>query len=344
MSGGGNETIGYYTNDMINTLTQGGLTETWTLDPAGRDYTSTQTGSSVSTTDHYSDPLSDSPSWSTIVNASGVTSSSVDDADLTGELAASTSDTTSASSISYLLTDPQGNVIGSADPASPTELVSPVITDDYGNIQTLAGAPTPGPRYGWLGGDQRDASSLGGVLLAGARGYLPLAGRFLSTDPILGANDNPYDYPADPVNENDSSGLERVPPPSGGICTSISCATPKVGAWYKVSDGIRNSFLNYASTLLFNYVSSQGWGDFSIGDVDERQEVFTYWHTRKLNGKAEFQTVQVTKAQFRAEIDYSGGSPFNPTTISRWHTFGWGEFGKQWTRTGPWRHSPHDSI
>jgi hypothetical protein len=39
--------IGYDTNDMINTLTQAGSTQTWTLDPAERDYTSTQSGSST---------------------------------------------------------------------------------------------------------------------------------------------------------------------------------------------------------------------------------------------------------------------------------------------------------
>jgi hypothetical protein len=72
-----------------------------------------------------------------------------------------TSDTSSTTSITYQLTDPQDNVIGTANPTSPTELVTPVVTDESGNPTDIDGAPTSGPRYNWLGGDQRDASSQG---------------------------------------------------------------------------------------------------------------------------------------------------------------------------------------
>jgi RHS repeat-associated protein len=199
VSGSGNETIGYYSNDLINTLTQGSTTETWALDPANRYLTSTQTGAATATTNHYSDS-SDSPSWSSITNSMGVTSTTVNDPDLTGSLAATTSDNSSATSVTYQLTDQQGNVIATTPPSEGQ--VSAVSNDPYGT--DLWGTN----RYEWLGGDQRDGSSLGGIVLMGARGYAPEIGRFLSVDPVLGGNDNPYVYPSDPIVNSDTNGAQ----------------------------------------------------------------------------------------------------------------------------------------
>jgi RHS repeat-associated protein len=76
-----------------------------------------------------------------------------------------------------------------------------------GNPETISGTPTSGPRYAWLGGAQRDASSFGGVVMMGARIYVPLLGRFTSVDPIRGGSANPYDYcNQDPVNSSDLQG------------------------------------------------------------------------------------------------------------------------------------------
>ncbi len=44
----------------------------------------------------------------------------------------------------------------------------------------------------------------------GVRLYKPDTGRFLSVDPVFGGNDNPYVYPADPVNMYDLNGMWRV--------------------------------------------------------------------------------------------------------------------------------------
>jgi RHS repeat-associated protein len=196
-----------FTNDMINTITQGSDAETWTLDPAGRDYDETWSGSTLATVNHFSTFSGDSPSWSSLTNATGVTSTSVNDPDLTGQLAATTNDTSSSTAITYQLTDPHGNVLGTANPVDPYEVVTPIITDEFGNLQTISGAPASGPRYGWLGGVQRDAANVGGIVLMGARGYIPALGRFTSVDAILGGNANPYDYcDQDPINEVDLGG------------------------------------------------------------------------------------------------------------------------------------------
>jgi len=63
------------------------------------------------------------------------------------------------------------------------------------------------PKYAWLGGKQRSADALGGVVLMGVRLYNPVTGRFLTVDPIYGRSDNSYEYAGgDPVNRVDLDG------------------------------------------------------------------------------------------------------------------------------------------
>lgn len=94
------------------------------------------------------------------------------------------------------------------------------------------------PRYGWLGGPQRSADTLGGTILMGVRVYHPATGRFLTTDPTPGGNATAYDYcTGDPVNCRDLDGnwgwrdvLARRRCPGRGDCRAYS-GSDRHGSW-----------------------------------------------------------------------------------------------------------------
>jgi RHS repeat-associated protein len=177
----------YFADDHPSVLAQGGVTQTYTEDPAGR--TQTRQAGTVGApleTYHYADD-SDSPSWS----ESGTTWTQ-NRMGVEGELLATKLSTTGA--ITVQLTNLHGDVVGAGSWSGTY--------DEFGNAQTANGR-----QYGWLGGPRRSTESAGGLIQMGERTYLAPLGRFLQTDPVEGGSANDYDYTdQDPVNQFDLDG------------------------------------------------------------------------------------------------------------------------------------------
>jgi RHS repeat-associated protein len=190
----GNLTIGYHSNDMVASQTQGGQTRSYTLDPLQNRINSTTTGGN-STTHHY-DSNRDSPSWT----ATGATwTRNITGPD--GNLAAIQSST---GAVTLQLANLHGDIVATAaDNTTATTVGAYFEATEYGIPRTAATTPD---LYSWLGGKQRSTNTLGGLTLMGVRLYNPTTGRFLTVDPVYGGNPNTYTYPLDPINKYDLNG------------------------------------------------------------------------------------------------------------------------------------------
>jgi RHS repeat-associated protein len=215
-AGGTQQTFTYYANDRINTLTQGSVTHTATLDPASRMRTwATSADASATQTDHYAGDT-DSPAW-----ISENTANTIWTRNILGPDSAVVATQPSSGAITYTLCDLRGSIAATADNTG-----SLVGTSDYQEF----GAPRTGQtaRYGWLGGFQRQGDGTTGAILMGARVYSPAVGRFLQSDPIAGGSANAYDYAnADPVDGTDLAGMSSCGP-GGGLKSDIIQKFP----WY----------------------------------------------------------------------------------------------------------------
>lgn len=213
----GSTALSYYTNDQVHTETTGTSRNVWDLDPNGRltvqktqaqatDGTWT-TGST--STNHYGD-ASDSPSW-----ARNGTTTSRYVKDATGAL---TAITTSTGTAVLQLANIHGDITVQ-QPLDTTVATTVQHYDEFSNPTT----DTAATLYGALGRYQRASGTLSGVVLMGARLYSPVVGRFLSADPVYGANTTAYAYPADPVNRYDLDGRKPIAKYNK---TSLTC-----GSW-----------------------------------------------------------------------------------------------------------------
>jgi RHS repeat-associated protein len=203
-AGGQRLDVQYYADDMTNSMTQNGVSVSFSLDPDQRDR-SIQTGSTVEV-DHFSDD-SDDPSWTQDQAHSTRNIEGID-----GDVAAIQDST---SGIQYQLENLHGDIVATAssDPngTAPTKTFE---TDEFGVPRAAGGIAQ---RYGYLGSKRRPAYLASGAIQMGARLYVPEIGRFTSVDPVPGASANPYDYAyGDCVNKYDLDGKSPQPAGPGG--------------------------------------------------------------------------------------------------------------------------------
>jgi RHS repeat-associated protein len=195
-AGGSELQADYFTDDRVHSLTQGGVTKTFTNDPLGR-ISVTQTSGQSNEISHYSND-SDHPSW-TQQDSTWTRFTP----DFTGELCSIQQGTApmTASSVSYELTNLHGDVVREADQQG--QLTGTFDSDEFG----VPSGNLPSSRLGYLGGEQRESQFASGVITMGQRVYVPQLGRFLQTDPVAGGSANDYDYVnQDPLNQTDSAG------------------------------------------------------------------------------------------------------------------------------------------
>lgn len=228
-AGGSTLATGYFSNEMVASQSQGGLTNTYQLDSAGRPRQVTQTGTKTGTEVFHYAMASDSTAWT---ERGGAWTRNI--AGIGGELAAIQD---SATGTSLQLTNLHGDIVATASP-SPTA-TGPTATfefDEFGNPKQ-AGSP----RFGWLGGKQRRTELPSGVIQMGVRSYVPAMGRFISTDLVSGGSANAYDYAeADPINEFDLDGtcIKRRCRPRGGALAPRFCQCGGAGGGRQKAQGV----------------------------------------------------------------------------------------------------------
>nr|WP_253775096.1 RHS repeat-associated core domain-containing protein [Goodfellowiella coeruleoviolacea] len=220
----GGVTNAFYVNDLVRSQQTADARMTWTLDPALRQRSfvseklvNDQRANAVTKVNHYGDD-SDEPRWiaEDITQNNNITRNV---SSPEGDLAVTTG---LAGNITLQLTNLHGDVVATVGvTGGQIDTVTVLDSDEFGLPSTDTPAAATA-RYGWLGGKQRSAEALGGVLLMGARLYHPGTGRFWQPDPEPGGGATLYDYCAgDPVNCSDLDGRWRWLKSLGNVVASV---------------------------------------------------------------------------------------------------------------------------
>lgn len=246
-AGTGDIKIGYYDDDSARTISRGGVTTTIGLDPAGRRLSLAATGSGGTETKHYTDD-SDNPAWTTRTQGTHTTTTRYEST-IGGDLALTITDGT----VELAVNNPHGDTVTTI-PLTGDEAGQGIHGwaqyDEYGN-QASDPVSTGATTYGWHGADQR-ALDTSGLILMGARLYNSGTGLFTSRDPIEGGNATTYEYPQDPINGSDITGLFAWAAgvyfiPGVGQAALIATGAVLVGAglWY-IGKKLANHRMNFA--------------------------------------------------------------------------------------------------
>jgi RHS repeat-associated protein len=172
----------------------------YTLDPTSARIAKAvaTNGTTTSTTvNDYADN-GDSPAWSTL---NGTWTREVGGPG--GMLDATV---TQSGAVTLDLVNLQGSEVATAADSTADTGIDSSSYATYNEYGTPTNGAASAATYGWLGGNERSADSLGGLILMGARLYNNATGRFLSADAGYGGNANPYIYPTDPINSQDLAG------------------------------------------------------------------------------------------------------------------------------------------
>jgi RHS repeat-associated protein len=170
------------------------------------DYGYDATGDSadwvLSTSNTVEDHLIDLPGGATVdIQASGAWTWSLPN--LQGSSVVTTNESGTRSS-SIALYDPFGNPINMT-----THQIGTLTADDaVPNDTTETGSMS----LGWQGSHTKLYDHPGDIadIEMGARQYLSVLGRFLQVDAVAGGNSNDYNYPNDPINDNDLTGRSSI--------------------------------------------------------------------------------------------------------------------------------------